>query len=589
MSTYFIHKKALGHLRLMEPTELERNITRLSFYTLPQLKSFFRVFEDVSDDIGWENYGDFPKEGREAKYILQQLRWHRANRDEMLTLLGQLVTSHNMEMLLKAVSKSESDGFWRIATEGKMLGSEAKKYFGVYYPTADGLLSLCRKEGVGAKMRLSLPDVIRQAMGVDVRAKKEVMDERPKPLKRSAEPAYSEVVSVKPEAVARVLSACDFMLKVHPNGKMGAMDYRRIAQQGPLFELSPISTAAMVKPIASAKIFASVLCNMPSVERAPERFPQITRDLIGHLEDPTYVASLFQDIFKTGDLSASDIDYGGLSTLVKDLLNKLRECVPGKWYNVGAHLESMNSTFNGRLMSRWSWSSYGRSRYASSNIDTWEYIGVPGVRCVLAVLGLFGILNLGVKSGIAQKVLSQYDSVQQFCVTPLGHYALDPEATKPEGVQGYEVPRCRLDEEYPFIYVPEEVAGLYGPYVAKFGKAIGPTRYAVSAETFLSGLSSYTELEERIKMFKNFVDNKVPEVWRELLERVRRRSQGVRAVGQYLCIRLDVENRELMDFVRDSEELRAMCVRGEGGTLFVEYSQYELLRGVFARGGFFFR
>ena len=214
---------------------------------------------------------------------------------------------------------------------------------------------------------------------------------------------------------------------------------------------------------------------------------------------------------------------------------------------------------------------------------------MQAIKFILVVLALFGIVDLGVKQMWSQNVFRQFDGVRHVRVTRLGRYAMDSETEQPEGLQNFEIPSCRLDEEYPFIYVPEAVAGLYGPFVSKFGKAIGPTRYAVSVETFMSGLNSFSELEERIKIFRGFVDNNVPEVWRELLDKVRKRSQGVKPVGQYLCLKLDVENTELMNFVRNNADVRKLCVRGEGATLFVDYNDYEVLRMVLARAGFFFR
>ncbi len=590
MSSYFIHKKYLKNLRLTGAEQLERNITRLSFYTLPQLKSFFRKLLEVADFIEWENAAEFPKEASEVKMIITNLKWNIADRDELLTLLGQLITPHNIELILNSVGKSESEGFRRMAEEGMMIGSEAKKFFGVYYPTADGLLSLCRREGVGSKMRIYVPDVIRVAMGVDLQAAKAAKEKRKAAPPKAEEPSkYGEVVSVTPETVARVIAACDFMLKVNPTGKMGVADYKRIAQQGTLFELQPLGVSANVKPISSAKIFASVLCNMPAALRAPERFPELLRDMVDLLRERSFVTSLFMDIFKTADISASDIDYTGLSELVRRLLNELERPNAAKWTSVAQLLEKLKPNFGGRLLSRWSWSSYGRSRFVSGGVDSWENIGVPAVRCVLGVLGLFGILELNLQADVAQKVLTQYDAIKHFTVTPLGRFAFNPEADKPEGLQGYEVPCCRLDTRYPFIYVPEEVAGLYGPYVGKFGKAIGPTRYAVSVETFLNDLTTSAELEERIEQFESFVGNDVPAVWRELLEKVRKRTHGVRAAGQYICIQLDKENRALMSFVRNSQTLHELCVRGEGGTLFVEQARYELVCSLFAREGFFFR
>ncbi|MDE6311589.1 MAG: hypothetical protein K2L96_07235 [Muribaculaceae bacterium] len=590
MSLYFLHKGPLKHLRLIGPEELERNVTRLSFYTLPQLRAFFKTVIPVIGAIGWENESEFPEEAEDANSILLTMSYRPVDRDEMLMLLGQLVTPHNTGKLLEAMRKQEAGALKALAIMGVMKGANVLKFFGPdVFAEPEGLTALCRAEGEGVSGSLQMPDVLRHAMGVDLRGDASESAREEKVEQSASVPSENEILAMMPEAVARVVSACNFLMRIYSASRMNASAYKSMAAQGPLFEFPVQGGKKTVKPLSNARIFASVLQNLPPSRRTAEAFPEFVRDITENMSNQRFLGEIFRDAFKSGEVTASDINYAGLAEIMAALMKELSAFMPGKWYSVDSIVAVLKASFNGRLFARWSVSLYDRRRYVALDGDPWERAGVPAVKFVLAVLSLYGIVDLGVKTLWTQTVRTQYDSVQSVRVTALGHYALDPEAEKPEGLQSYVVPSCRLDEEYPFIYVPESVAGLYGPYVSKFGKAIGPTRYAVSVETFLGGLSSYTELEERIRMFRGFVDDKIPTVWQELLERVRRRSQGVKAIGQYLCLKLDMENAELMNFVRSDADVRRLCVRGEGGMLFVDYKDYEVLRMVLARAGFFFR
>ena len=165
-------------------------------------------------------------------------------------------------------------------------------------------------------------------------------------------------------------------------------------------------------------------------------------------------------------------------------------------------------------------------------------------------------------------------------------YALGITDEVPE-FEPYEIKNCRLDEVYPFIYVPETLTSMYGPYLKKIGKPIGATRYAVSEETLMSGIRKRVELHERIRSFRAFVGDELPPVWQALVERIEKKASSVQPHGSYyVSLKLDPDNAELINFAMTDETIRHYCVRGENCCLFVPTASLDIVISAFTEAGY---
>ncbi|MDE6277119.1 MAG: hypothetical protein K2M06_03335 [Muribaculaceae bacterium] len=605
MQAYFVHKKYLTELRLTPAAELDRLETRLAFYSQPQLARFFEPMARVREFIRWKNESALPQEAREFSLALDSVeRGATDNRDLLLHALAQLVAAGNMLMILNATRRPFIQSFMAFARLGVFAAGDAKAEFGGGFQAQTGLLALGRLSGGDTPPVFVLPDPVRQALGIKTgddapSAARGVADAGrvETPLPGAAKPLADRLVMMAPAGLPRSWALGRFM--VEHSRQLGASEVKRFASMTALPSIAGVEGSGGYKPVMPAKVFLTAtgiaLRGEKLCRKGREPFPQVLRCFIGAFDDEGSCFELVSECARHLSGSLYSVSRTGITRFFGLVLGRLRMLGMDSWHEVDNILEAVERQEPGlRVVSGSGPSMFNTLRtnrndfYGRSRLDERTDVRRPYMGALLTALALLGIVDLALGPEPAPgKRFSQYDSVREVRLTPLGAYALGLSDKAPEGMADYEIPSCRLDEEYPFIYVPEDLAALYEPYLRKVGKPIGSTRYAVSAETFMEGITTRSSLEERIEQFRAFVGYELPDVWNALIDRIKRRAYSIHGgITTYYSLKIDRDNDELIDFVAHNELINEVCVRGEGGLLFIPAPQLEAVLAQFTLAGF---
>lgn len=594
------HPKYLLRLTLRSENDIDETVTRLSYFTRQELENFFRPLVDCGSEIGWRNAAEFPQEARLFRLALESVAEGSANnRDNLLFALAQIV-SGNLPEVVKAYRRAIGTSFYKIIAKGVMPIEEYYRMLGeAQCVIGEGLFALCRISLETADA--TIPNFVREAMGIMSAAV--VMPAKPAPV--VAQPMSEESVpasetGLAPSVVGRLWKQARFVRELSEKDSVQAGDIKAFAGMSAIPPLPGENAPDVKRAASSAKIFLMVQeymdvnLSVGKHDAEASDFPQCLRVVVNEIG-----RRLAMPLVLTGALHLGGVSYGFDSQALKEFYSRigarLRECTPGKWYNVKDTLDDIVYTFGEfkSMVSRYgsrihnTYRQTYRGSYLMSHPDNRLDLELPLARLFFSTLALFGIVTVGVgREPTKQQRYSQFDSVECFALTPLGEYAFGLTDTVPE-YDPYVVEKCRLDEEYPFIYVPESMSEVYAPYLKKFGRPIGPARYAVSMESFTKGIRSRKVLKDRLAHFREFVGGELPQVWRELLERIESRAQSVKVDGgYYTSLSLDSENEELLDFVLNNAYIAETCIRGENYTLFVPVDNLDVVINEFASAGY---
>lgn len=612
---YFVHPSKLLRFALTPDDELDTVITRLSYYTLPELRKFFAPLEGVL--IMWKNAGALPQEAKAfEKALARSIENPADSRDNMLYALAQIV-NRNLTQFLAACRKPVADAFWALAKAGTLAFDDIPS--NISSENRDtGIFALARFQLVDGRNSLVVPPVIREALGIkpsqtavaDTPPSKKVPSKVPVRIPDSASHSFA---MMSPSEVCKAFATADFVRRQSGKPQSSLADARTTASMVSFPQLPEDVLAKGPKPVPASRLFLNVfgiLDNRLNYMRRNAKiekpgFPERLRSLISFFrEEPHFDLTFIVDNVKhLGGLSYA-VDAEASRTYLSMCLDMIQRLganwvsLPSKMMELrtalvqtpGAPLplpvspRSLN-VYNAYRSGRQGYYGYG---YRGGSLDEFADIALPVLRCFLAVLCTFGIVELAVGPAPAKSAVrfSQFDAIDSFRLTPLGMYALGITDEVPE-FEPYEIKNCRLDEVYPFIYVPETLTSMYGPYLKKIGKPIGATRYAVSEETLMSGIRKREELHERIRSFRAFVGDELPPVWQALVERIEKKASSVQPHGSYyVSLKLDPDNAELINFAMTDETIRHYCVRGENCTLFVPTASLDIVISAFTEAGY---
>ena len=594
------HPKHLSGLRLRSESDIDETITRLSYFTRQELEGFFSPMVNCGVEVGWRNEAEFPREATLFKNAMASVADGSSdNRDELLFALAQIVCG-NLAELVKAYRRGVVTAFYRIIAKGEMPAEEYGRMLGeAGCEIGMGIFALCRISPDTA--RASVPQFIREAMGImqaSVLAPVKAVAAEPRKIVEAAVPASE--VGLLPQDVARMWVQGLFVRGLSDKEAVQNSDIKTFAAMSAIPPLPGEKAPDVKRAVSSAKLFLLIqddlmsFSKMSRKERASSDFPQCLRLMMDEIGNKLALPLVVGGASHLGGVSYG-LNTQALKAFYSRIGNRMRECKAGEWYNIKDVLEDIESV-DGEfqpMVSRYDTRLYNTYRqmrkpgYLASRPDMLLDLELPLARLLFSALALFGVVSVGVgREPTARQRYSQHDSAESFSLTPMGEYALGLTDKLPE-YEPYVVEKCRLDEEYPFIYVPESMGEVYAPYLKKFGRPIGPARYAVSPESFTKGIRSREALGERIERFREFVGGELPQVWRELLDRINTRAHSAKVSRTYFTsLELDPENEELLDFVLHNSYIAETCVRGENYKLFVPVSELDIVVSEFASAGY---
>lgn len=214
------------------------------------------------------------------------------------------------------------------------------------------------------------------------------------------------------------------------------------------------------------------------------------------------------------------------------------------------------------------------------NLQKERFFTIPYVRGLFFLLASVGYFDLAFDDSITPDA-SPYDTLAYIRPTALGLYLLGL-SPHYEGIKMEERQWFEADEKYLIVRSLAE-PNPYLPLIATMASPIGGGRMAFTAKTMLQGVSTPTELQNRIDLFRDYVTKTPPEVWTRFFAQLKRRCQPFKALSsagfRIMQLRAD-SDPGLLRLLSPDTPVGRLCIRAEGFRLLVpteNYSEFERL------------
>lgn len=209
----------------------------------------------------------------------------------------------------------------------------------------------------------------------------------------------------------------------------------------------------------------------------------------------------------------------------------------------------------------------------------------PFVKALLFSFSTLGMAELAYREPQAGD-MSPYDGLQYVRLTELGKYVLEITDHYEPQFTNAEDPAFELDDQRLLIKVLRNDS----PFVqllANFAACITPSLYSVSYESFLRGCSTYHDVEQKVKMFKQYICKNQPQVWRQFMDDVAKRCNpfGV-PKDNYVLLTLPPDDTDLQRLVLTVPSIRRYVLKAESYMLLVKEDDLDKLSAAMKKFGY---
>lgn len=209
----------------------------------------------------------------------------------------------------------------------------------------------------------------------------------------------------------------------------------------------------------------------------------------------------------------------------------------------------------------------------------------PFVKALLFCFSTLGMVELAYREPQAGDT-SPYDGLQYVRLTELGKYVLEITDHYEPQFTNDEDPAFKLDEQRLLIKVLRNDS----PFVqllANFAACITPSLYSVSYESFLRDCSTYHDVEQKVKMFKQYICKNQPQVWKQFMADVTKRCNpfGV-PKDNYVLLTLSPDDTDLQRLVLTVPSIRRYVLKAESYMLLVKEDDLDKLSAAMKKLGY---
>jgi hypothetical protein len=209
----------------------------------------------------------------------------------------------------------------------------------------------------------------------------------------------------------------------------------------------------------------------------------------------------------------------------------------------------------------------------------------PFVKALLFSFSTLGMVELAYREPQVGDA-SPFDGLQYVHLTELGKYVLKITDNYEPQFTNDEAPAFELDDQRLLIKVLRNDS----PFVqllANFADGITPSLYSVSYESFLSGCSTYHDVEQKVKMFKQYICKNQPQVWKQFMGDVAKRCNpfGV-PEDNYVLITIPPDATDLQRLVLTVPSIRQYVLKAENYMLLVKEDDLDKLSAAMKKYGY---
>jgi len=220
--------------------------------------------------------------------------------------------------------------------------------------------------------------------------------------------------------------------------------------------------------------------------------------------------------------------------------------------------------------------SYGTQieRNYISNETYKDAVIIPFIKGVMFFFASFGIVDIAYNfpknellQGKDHPYLSIFDGLQYIRLTKLGAYILGL-------VKEYEVDlkeekaNIILDEKRLIIHI-EGIDKLKRMILEKIAIPLSDNHYRVDYNSFLKECNTRRDIEGKIKLFKEEISSKIPEIWQEFLNEIARKIDPLIYEEKMAVYRLK-KDKELISLVARDEVLKECILKAEDYCILIQ-------------------
>jgi len=211
------------------------------------------------------------------------------------------------------------------------------------------------------------------------------------------------------------------------------------------------------------------------------------------------------------------------------------------------------------------------NEYAKHFITVERYVrdfGYTGLQAFSLMLCSLGMAEVALNESVCRH-LSPFDQVDYLRLTPLGRYALGLDIHY-EAPQMEHIAYFELDPERLIIRSLVE-PNPYAQLLMDTSVRISANRFETSPMSFLANCYSREDVEGKISIFKQFIADKLPLLWRDFFQQLLQHCHPLQEDKiSYKRYTLSPDNREFIQLITTDPVLRQLVIRAEGYRLMVK-------------------
>jgi hypothetical protein len=368
-------------------------------------------------------------------------------------------------------------------------------------------------------------------------------------------------------------------IAINNSGKVSAMGLKKMQKTLGIREFYPNSPAL---PLMRTALLAQVLVELPV--KSPQSARLDTLELLEKLKKvfvkEMKLLFLLNDLKQHGKVSLKNYKQEAEETLihwmqrlpvgewmaVSNILNyavyhdlNTLPCPPNQCYELQYKAES--PYLKGSL----------QSRPVMPDV-VYEQLERPALLAGLWLFAALGWLDVAYDepTGIFSKdYTSSYDGLRYVQLNALGAHIF-------ERTQGEYAPKVnkatqalRFDEQSLLIFCDPDNK-VAETVLANYADRVSPTRFRVSAGTFLKGCTTKTQLRNKITLFSKSVAPDLPANWRTFFDDLLLKAEPVRPLTNLAVFALTNTDPALVRLMAQDAELKTMVIKAEGYRVLVE-------------------
>ena len=227
------------------------------------------------------------------------------------------------------------------------------------------------------------------------------------------------------------------------------------------------------------------------------------------------------------------------------------------------------------------------NQYSGRVISVGSYVmefGYTGLQMCALLMASVGMAEVAIDEDKKCDV-SPFESVAYIRLTPLGRYALgidaNYEAPKMEQIAYFELDPDRL------IIRSLVEPNPYAQLLKDTSIPISRNRFETSALSFLANCHSKSDVESKISIFKQFIADKLPPLWKQFFQTLLQHCHPLKEDSiTYRHYTIDPENRELQQLITNDPVLRQLVIRAEGYRIMVKLDDIRKFENQLKKHGY---